>query len=190
MRDDGYEALTMEEVAARTGCGKATLYRWWDGKLELVVGAMRYAVPVEMDTIDTGSLSGDLVALMASESDRVAYRQPALIRGVAAAAQQNPDLLRALHDYVVEPQTAALRRSVQYAVDRGNIHPDCPALEFVPSMLFGAVMVRVLVEDQPPTRAWLASYIASVVLPALGYMSGGADVGNAYGHGDREVSLP
>ena len=57
---------------------------------------------------------------------------------------------------------------VQRAVDRGEIRADRPALDFVVHMLVGAFATRTLIDDRPPTVAFLTSYIDAVVLPALG----------------------
>ncbi|MFV0135365.1 TetR/AcrR family transcriptional regulator [Streptomyces sp. HMX87] len=168
LREVGYDALTMDAVAARTRSSKATLYRQWGGKAELVVRAIRQNKPVEIDEIDTGSLRGDLHALMAREDDCTMAQNSALMRGVAMALHQNPDLRQAFREQLVEPEMEEFRRLLQRAVDRGELRADCPALDFLLPMLVGGFATRTLLDDQPPTRAYLTSYIDAVVLPALG----------------------
>ncbi|WP_030419635.1 TetR/AcrR family transcriptional regulator [Streptomyces sp. SCSIO 75703] len=168
LREVGYDALTMDAVAARTRSSKATLYRQWGGKAELVVKAIRHDKPVEIGDIDTGSLRGDLHALTSREDDCVMERNSALMRGVAMALHQNPDLRQAFREQLIEPEMADFRRVLDRAVDRGEIRADCPALEFLVHMLVGGFATRTLLEDQPPTRAFLSSYIDAVMLPALG----------------------
>ncbi|MFE0801916.1 TetR/AcrR family transcriptional regulator [Streptomyces sp. NPDC058812] len=168
LREVGYDALTMDAVAARTRSSKATLYRQWGGKPELVVKAMRHNKPGEIGDVDTGTLRGDLHALMAREDDCTMAQNSALMRGVAMALHQNPDLRQAFRDQLVEPEMAEFRHLLQRAVDRGEIRADCPALDFLVPMLVGAFATRTLLEDQPPTRAFLTSYIDAVILPALG----------------------
>ena len=54
-------------------------------------------------------------------------------------------------------------------MDRGELRPDNPALEYVPHMLIGAFAARQLIDGPlPPTQAFLIDYIDAVVLPALG----------------------
>src|SRR5689334_11946810 len=62
----GYDRLTMDAVAARAHAGKATLYRRWSSKGELVVDALGCAAHGETPEAapDTGSLRGDLEALV------------------------------------------------------------------------------------------------------------------------------
>ncbi|MYR46075.1 TetR/AcrR family transcriptional regulator [Streptomyces sp. SID5910] len=168
LREVGYDALTMDAVAARTRSSKATLYRQWGGKPELVVKAMRHNKPGDVGDVDTGTLRGDLHALMDREDDCTMAQNSALMRGVAMALHQNPDLRQAFREQLVEPEMAEFRRLLQRAIDRGEIRADCPALDFLVPMLVGAFATRTLLEDQPPTRAFLTSYIDAVILPALG----------------------
>ncbi|MFE0864045.1 TetR/AcrR family transcriptional regulator [Streptomyces rochei] len=168
LREVGYDALTMDAVAARTRSSKATLYRQWGGKPELVVKAIRHGKPGEIGDVDTGSLRGDLHALMAREDDCTMAQNSALMRGVAMALHQNPDLRQAFRDQLIDPEMAEFRRVLQRAVDRGEIRPDCPALDFLVHMMVGGFATRTLLDDQPPTRAFLTSYIDAVILPALG----------------------
>ncbi|MEU3278129.1 TetR/AcrR family transcriptional regulator [Streptomyces antibioticus] len=168
LREVGYDALTMDAVAARTRSSKATLYRQWGGKAELVVKALRHSKPDDCDRIDTGSLRGDLHALVMLEDDCTIERNSALMRGVAMAMHNNPDLRQAFRAQLVEPEMNGFRQMVQRAVDRGEVRPDCPALEFLLHMMVGGFATRALLDDQPPTQAFMRSYIDAVVLPALG----------------------
>ncbi|MFF4761229.1 TetR/AcrR family transcriptional regulator [Streptomyces sp. NPDC001292] len=168
LREVGYDSLTMDAVAARTRSSKATLYRQWGGKAELVVGAMRHGKPVRLDAIDTGTLRTDLHALVTREDDCVMEQNSALMRALAMAMHTNPDLRQAFREQLIEPEMAEFRGLLQRAVDRGEIRADCPALDFVVHMLAGGFAVRTLIEGQPPTQAFLHSYIDAVVLPALG----------------------
>jgi AcrR family transcriptional regulator len=168
LREVGYDALTMDAVAARTRSSKATLYRQWGGKADLVVKAIRHDKPEKIGLIDTGSLRGDLHALVALEDDCTMERNSALMRGIAMALHQNPDLRQAFQEQLIEPEMAEFERVLQRAVERGEVSPDCPALEFLVHMMVGGFVTRTLLEDQPPTRAFLTSYMDAVVLPALG----------------------
>ncbi|MEV5435220.1 TetR/AcrR family transcriptional regulator [Streptomyces sp. NPDC052682] len=168
LREVGYDALTMDAVAARTRSSKATLYRQWGGKAQLVVKAIRHIKPGEISEVDTGSLRGDLHALMAREDDCTIERNSALMRGVAMAMHHDPELRHEFREQFIEPEMAEFRHVIQRAVDRGEVRPDCPALEFLLHMMVGGFATRALLDDEPPTQAFLTSYIDAVVLPALG----------------------
>lgn len=167
LREVGYDVLTMDAVAARTRCSKATLYRQWGGKAELVAKAMRHMKPGKFSDVDTGSLRGDFHALLTREDDCTMEQNSELMRGLAMATH-NEDLLRAFRELLIEPETEEFRRVLQRAVERGEIRADRPALDFVVHMMIGAFATRVLIDERPPTQAFFTAYIDAVVLPALG----------------------
>ncbi|WP_019066575.1 TetR/AcrR family transcriptional regulator [Streptomyces hokutonensis] len=168
LREVGYDALTMDAVAARTRSSKATLYRQWGGKAELVAKAVRHNKPGRPTDVDTGTLRGDMHAMVAREDDCRIEQNSALMRGLAMATHNNPDLLQAFRELLIEPEMEEFRVVMQRAVDRGEVRADCPALEFVVHMMIGAFATRTVIENLPPTKAYLTSYIDAVVLPALG----------------------
>ncbi|MFF3466054.1 TetR/AcrR family transcriptional regulator [Streptomyces sp. NPDC001984] len=173
LREVGYDALTMDAVAARTRSSKATLYRQWGGKAELVAKAVRHDKPGgPLDGVDTGSLKGDLYALTMRSDDCEMEQNSALMRGLAMAMHANPDLLRAFREHLIEPEMAMFRRVLQRAVDRGEVRADNPAIDYIVHMMIGAFAARTLIDEQPPTQAFLLSYIDAVVLPALGVRTG------------------
>ncbi|MGW8765774.1 TetR/AcrR family transcriptional regulator [Streptomyces sp. NPDC055815] len=168
LREVGYDALTMDAVAARTHSSKATLYRQWGSKPELVARALRHNKPVDITEIDTGSLRGDIEEMVAHTDDCQMDKDTALMRGLAHAAHTNPALHQALRELLVEPEMNGLDEVLRRAVRRGEIPADNPALKFVPHMLIGAFIARPLIDDQPVDRAFLSAYFDAVVLPSLG----------------------
>ncbi|AXG79633.1 TetR/AcrR family transcriptional regulator [Streptomyces paludis] len=168
LREVGYDALTMDAVAARTHSSKATLYRQWGSKAELVVRAMRSNKPLHTTQVDTGSLRGDFLAMVSDTDDCQVEKDTALMRGLFHAVHDNPELFQALRELLIEPEIDGLNVLLQRAVDRGEIPADSPALKYVVHMLVGAFAARQLIEDVPPDQAFLGSYIDAVVFPALG----------------------
>ncbi|MGW0550675.1 TetR/AcrR family transcriptional regulator [Streptomyces altiplanensis] len=168
LREVGYDALTMDAVASRTRSSKATLYRQWGSKPELVARALRHCKPVSTADVDTGTLRGDFHALVRRSDDCQLEKDSALMRGLAQAVHQNPDLHQALRELLVAPELTGLDGLLRRAVDRGEIPAGTPALRYVPHMLLGAFVARELIEDRSPDRAFLADYVDAVVLPALG----------------------
>ncbi|MEU9776151.1 TetR/AcrR family transcriptional regulator [Streptomyces sp. NPDC047968] len=167
LREVGYDALTMDAVATRTRSSKATLYRQWGSKAELVVKAVRHDKPVQAGEIDTGTLHGDFHAMLDRSDDCRMEKDCALMRGLAQAIHTNPDLHQALREHLVAPEITGLDVVLRRAVDRGEIRPDNPALGYVMHMMIGAFVARELIEDRIPDRAFLTDYLDAVVLPAL-----------------------
>ncbi|GAA2715223.1 MULTISPECIES: TetR/AcrR family transcriptional regulator [Streptomyces] len=168
LREVGYDALTMDAVAARTHASKATLYRQWKGKPELVAGALRHNKPVSLADIDTGTVRGDFRAMLCDTDEERMERDAALMRGLQRAVHDNPDLNRALRELLVEPEVAALDAMLRRAVDRGELAADNPALGFVAHAMLGAFMARPMVDNRPADAEYLSAYIDAVILPALG----------------------
>ncbi|MFF5976474.1 TetR/AcrR family transcriptional regulator [Streptomyces sp. NPDC012769] len=168
LREVGYDALTMDAVAARTRSSKATLYRQWGSKPELVAKALRHNKPVSLAEIDTGSLRGDFRAMLERTDDCQMEKDSALMRGLTHAVHDNPELLQALRELLIEPEMTGLDEVLNRAVRRGEVDADNPALKLVPHMLIGAFIARPLIEDQPVDTAFLHAYVDAVVLPSLG----------------------
>ncbi|WP_369212430.1 TetR/AcrR family transcriptional regulator [Streptomyces flavofungini] len=168
LREVGYDALTMDAVAARTRSSKATLYRQWGSKPELIAKALRHNKPASLADIDTGSLRGDLTEMVSRSDDCQMERDAALMRGLFHAIHDNPELHRALRDLLIEPELTGLSDLLRRAVERGEVAADNPALDFVVHMFLGGFVARDLIEDRPVDQAFLASYIDAVIFPALG----------------------
>lgn len=165
LKESGYEAMTMDAVAARTRSSKATLYRQWHGKPQLVAAAMRHNKPASTAGIDTGSLRGDLHEL-ARRADQIAPDTD-LFAAVGHAIHRNPELGDALREMIVEPEQAALEAMLSRAEERGEIRPEAAARAFLMHMLVGALPARKILEDRLVDSEFMTRYLDAVVLPAL-----------------------
>ncbi|MFE9611218.1 TetR/AcrR family transcriptional regulator [Streptomyces sp. NPDC006012] len=165
LRESGYDALTMDAVAARSHCSKATLYRQWQGKPQLVAAALRHCKPFDLSRLDTGSLSGDLHEVARRFTG--ARKDVELSQVIAPAVHKNPDLAEALREAVIEPELEMLREIVERAVARGEMAPDSPTARYLPHMLVGAVFARPFVERREADTAYLKHFLDTVVLPVL-----------------------
>lgn len=157
LRENGYEALTMEGVAARACCGKSTLYRQWKTKPQLVAAALRANRQGTLVAVDTGTLAGDL-----REAARIAAgnsgRDTRLTQALGHAVLSDEELQAALREALVEPELTAFDAMVARAVARGEIAADHPAVEFLPAQLMGVLRIRPVLEGGTPTRTtWSGS---------------------------------
>ncbi|GAA2284211.1 TetR family transcriptional regulator [Streptomyces ruber] len=173
IRECGYEAVTMEGVAASTRCSKSTLYRQWRTKPQFVAAALRATRHPRFAGIDTGSLAGDLYEA-AREGAACSGRDTRLLQALGHAVTQDEELRRALRDALVEPEIGALRRILDRAVARGEVAADHPALEYVPAQILGVLRVRPVLEGRrageadEADEAYLTRFVEVAVLPALG----------------------
>lgn len=166
LREVGYEALTMDRIATATHSGKATLYRQWQSKPQLIATAIRHTRQMDMSGIDTGSLRGDLYEL-ADQVSRVAAKDSDLLAAMAYASRQNEDLAKALREAMAEHKVATFQAVLDRAVARGELPEGSPAAPFLPHLFMGAVFSRPVVEGQDADAAYLRANIDAVILPAL-----------------------
>ncbi|TLS44674.1 TetR/AcrR family transcriptional regulator [Streptomyces montanus] len=167
IRECGYDALTMEGVAASTRCSKSTLYRQWKTKPQFVAAALRALHCPRFAGIDTGSLAGDLRAAARAAGER-SDEDAKLLQALGPAVLQDEGLERALRDALVEPELGALQEMLRRAVDRGEIAAGHPALEFVPAQLLAVIRLRPLLEGQHADADYLVRYVEAALIPALG----------------------
>jgi len=116
----GYERLTMDAIATSAGAGKATLYRRWSGKAELVIDAI-ISAKHHLDLPDTGSLRGDLVALY--RHDEANELDAQVMVGLVGAMARDPDLRAAFQERMIEPLLSVLTVIFGRAIERGEIEP-------------------------------------------------------------------
>ena len=166
----GYEGMTIDMVATRAKAGKATLYRRWPSKAELVleaVACMKQA-PTSLEELpDTGTLRGDLVAMIRPHSIEDAERKVQIMGGLASMLSRDPQLADAVNEAITEPRARVNRMLIQRAIDRGEVRPDVPVdtiAHIGPSM----TAYRTLVQRKPVDREYLVSIYDGIVLPALG----------------------
>ena len=165
----GYERMTMDMVAERAKAGKATAYRRWPSKAQMVleaIGSMKQTQVVLEKLPDTGSLRGDLLGLFKTRSADEDNRKLKIMAGLASMLAQNPELAEAGNAAIMEPWVAANRVLMQRAVARGelSILVDVEtASHVIPSM----AAYRALILHKSFDRELLVSLIDGVLLPTL-----------------------
>ena len=143
--DRGLSAVSMDAVAERAGVSKATIYRWWPTKETLALDALfnewAAATPA---TRDTGSLRGDLLALLRPWA-RLASSRPygRVIAGLITEAQTDPDFGAEYRSRFVEPRRTQAREVFARSVERGEI-PSDTKIEVAIDLLYGPLYHRLL----------------------------------------------
>lgn len=163
---DGYDRLSIEGVAAAAGVGKTTVYRRWSGKAELVIDAMA-TLKTAIDTIDTGTLDGDIERMIGASCSRRSQRLQQVMVSICSALPREPDLLEAFKVRFTEPRIARIADMLERARSRGELGPDVDvpmAASLVPSLM----LQRALMTGKPAGRAYADQIVGSVLLPVLG----------------------
>jgi AcrR family transcriptional regulator len=137
----GFRGLTIDGVAHRAGVGKATIYRRWEGKEQLVLDALA-AGRIDLPQPDTGSLRDDLLAyylpLAEAEAQQGAIR---LMPALAAEAALDQGIAEQLHAFVSD-RRAPVEGILRQAQERGEVKDDVD-IELVVDLLTGAIMYRL-----------------------------------------------
>ena len=170
----GYDRMSMDAVAARAHASKATIYRRWPGKQELVLDAVKARGVGLTVAEDTGSLRGDLVATYRSAVHGSAADDADLIAGVLRAMRTAPELADCVRSQVIESKCDVSRIIVARAVARGELpaETDPLILHEVASALW---FHRVLVVGGPVDDAFIAHVVDDVLMPLLDRSSRSAE---------------
>jgi AcrR family transcriptional regulator len=139
--DCGIDGVRCEDVAARAGVGKATLYRRWPGKEDLLIAAFA-SLKSPLPEPRGESVREDLIAMlevMVADSDDPRYAQQyALLHG---EGQRYPRLMVRYKELVVEPRRELVRSVLRRGVATGELRPDTD-IEVAMLALMGAVLAR------------------------------------------------
>jgi AcrR family transcriptional regulator len=160
----GYDLLTMDAVATRAKASKATLYRRWKGKPELVVAAIM-AHKGESTTPDTGSLRGDLLEAYCSRGGLSDPFAQSVLAAVVTAMARDPEFAEVYRRDFIGPKVEASRAIYERARERGEIHPDVDLAILAPS-LTAIVMHRSFLLGDAITPELIGRILDEVVLPA------------------------
>jgi AcrR family transcriptional regulator len=138
-------AVSMDAVAEHAGVSKATIYRWWPTKETLALEALYH----EWDTArpsprDTGSLRGDLLALLRPWIRRVRARPYGrVIAALITEANTDPDFAEQYRARFVKPRRDPARALFRRAIERGEIPTDTD-VEVALDLIYGPIYHRLL----------------------------------------------
>jgi AcrR family transcriptional regulator len=161
----GYDRLTVDAIATCAGAGKATIYRRWKGKAELVVDALT-CLKGQIETPNTGSLRGDFAEISnhATNGDRQLDTQ--VMIGLASALPHDAELREVFQERMVQAHMHTLREIFDHAVQRGEMK-EMPNIDLIASIFPALVLHRLLTEGTLPDQAFVESVIEGVILPLV-----------------------
>jgi AcrR family transcriptional regulator len=172
LAESGYDQLTIDAVAAQARCSKATIYRRWPGKAELVVAAVRRHAGDPVPAVpDTGTLRGDLLAALAAMRASLAGQDAALLLGVMLAIRRDPELASVVRNHVLDSKRQVFEAAVARAVARGDLA--APADHALAAEIGSAMLLsRLLLTGEPLDETFSAHVVDAVLLPVLDAQSG------------------
>lgn len=117
----GYDRMSIDRIAGRAKASKATIYRRWAGKAELVADVIRHRLDSEAPAAeDTGSLRGDLVAVFRGFCELAERRHP-LVLGLAPALISDAELARTVREHLPAGDPAVVEAPLERARKRGEL---------------------------------------------------------------------
>ena len=166
----GFHELSIEAVAAHAGVGKATVYRWWSNKAELVIDAFVSAVEKELRFPSAGPVLKSLHVQMRRWA--VIFRSPLgqIVATVIGAGQSAPEILEAFRSHWVEPRRVEARRLLRQAMSDGEIRADIDP-DTALDLLYGPLYLRLLLKHAPLDEAFV-DMVFAIVSPVLSVKSG------------------
>jgi AcrR family transcriptional regulator len=141
--EEGFDGMSIEAVAARAGAGKATIYRRWSSKAELVAAAVG-SIDDDVHVPDTGNTRDDFV-LLVRDFARVSLSTVLgpMIGRVAGAAVSNPELLEIVWTNLIAKRQEIGKQVLRRGIERGEVRADTN-VDVVMHMVAGTAIFAVL----------------------------------------------
>jgi AcrR family transcriptional regulator len=166
LAERGLGGMSIEEVAARAGVGKTTIYRRWTSRGTLALDAFLTEFQGQQPLPDTGSLRGDLLAALRAWIRSVTRTSAGpILAGLIAEAQRDPELAVAWRERVVGRLRDQHKIMLDRAVERGEISARTD-YEVVLDLVFGAAYHRLLHGHQPLTDKF-ANRVVDIVVAGI-----------------------
>jgi AcrR family transcriptional regulator len=165
LQQHGYDGLTVDAVAAAARASKATVYRRWPSKAELVLAAFIEGIRQVAVPPDTGTLQGDLLQLGELICQQ-AHQHASTIRAVLVEVSRHPALNDAMQHQFIDQRKALIHQILQQAVDRGEID-DAAISDELWDLLPGYLIFRSIIPSRPATRHTVRALVNDVIIPSL-----------------------
>ncbi|OSC27974.1 TetR family transcriptional regulator [Mycobacterium vulneris] len=165
LQEHGYDQLTVDAVANAARASKATVYRRWPSKAELVLAAFIEGVRHVAVPPNTGTLRGDLLSLGETICQE-GGRHASTIRAVMVEVSRHPALNEAMQHQFLDRRKAMIQHVLHQAVDRGEISEGALTDELW-DLLPGYLIFRCIVPDRPPTRRTVQALVDGFIIPGL-----------------------
>ncbi|WP_116672332.1 TetR/AcrR family transcriptional regulator [Mycobacterium kubicae] len=165
LQEHGYDRLTVDAVANTARASKATVYRRWPSKAELVLAAFIESIRPIAVPPGTGTLRGDLLTLGEAICEQ-GRQQASTIRAVLVEVSRHPALNDALQHQFLDQRKALLQDVLRQAVDRGEI-AEAAINDELWDLLPNYLIFRCIVPGQEPNRETVQGLVDDFIIPGL-----------------------
>lgn len=166
LADVGYRALTMDAVAATARAGKATIYRRWDSKLDLVIDSCNQLVSRSVPQPNTGSLAGDLREFLSAFATFLSGPAGKAAQALVGELPHEPELAEAFRKSFLRSQRDVLRAVLERASSRGEVAEEAPKA-MVAELAGAALTYRLMLTGDPLDEAFVDRLVDQILVPLL-----------------------
>jgi AcrR family transcriptional regulator len=165
----GYDRMTMDAIANQAKASKATIYRMWPDKPQLVVEALKCQFDTDTEVPDTGSLRGDLIALMTTACTLVGSELGEMVSGLMTAAAHDPRLADTLSQSLFDDKAQMHVDLVRRAVERGEVPPDTDP-EIIHEVMHSMISSRKVWNLGPLDDEYAQHVVDNILIPVMTYL--------------------
>ena len=162
LEDYEYSKLTIEEIAARAGVGKSTIYRWWKHKSDLVFEAFKQETASVFELNYAQSLEFNLKQQLLKLSH--ALNRP-IGRALMVVLSEHREAAGAFFSQYLLPRREATRKLIQLAIEQGEIRADYP-FEMMLDTLYAPIHYQMIFFNRQPDEAYIQALLNLVLQPA------------------------
>jgi AcrR family transcriptional regulator len=163
MLEGGLAAATMEAIAARAGVGKATIYKWWPSRGAVALEGFMVRAADSWSLPESAS-APEALRVLATSAVRLFVGTPAgqLMRSLAADAQSQPEIARALREQWFGPRRAVAAEIIRKGIENGELRADLD-LAATLDLVFAPVYYRLLFSHEPLDEEFAVRSIEQVL---------------------------
>ena len=168
-RGSSLNSISIEGIAAQAGVGKATIYRRWPNKEELLFDVLVRAEPPEPE-YRGGTMRDTLVQILEYlRQSTLAKRDPTSFAGAVADLRATPGLYQRYHDQVIAPRRARLHRLIAEGVANGELRDDVD-VDLLGELIIGPMLSRAMLHpdaslDDPDLPAVIVDTVLQGIAP-------------------------
>jgi AcrR family transcriptional regulator len=141
---NGFENLTIEDVAAQASVGKATVYRWWPDKAALIADAFASSTTRKLHFPDTGSLCTDMSQQMRQLVKVFRGPRGRIVSALLGGGQSDRNLIAAFRERFLWPRRKEAYATLQRGIRRGELPRDVD-MDLLLDSLYGPIYMRFLI---------------------------------------------
>lgn len=156
-----YSKLTIEEIAARAGVGKSTIYRWWNHKSELVFEAFKQQTATVFDLDFERSLKFNLIQQLLKLSQALHHGVGRALLVAIAECREAAGLF--FQQYLL-PRREQTWKLIRHAIKNGEVKADYP-FELMLDTLYAPIHYQIIFFNRIPDELYIGELVQLVLAP-------------------------